>query len=73
MHIYDMILLLKLFDCSSGKPIQFGYKNWVLTSDDGYPYKIIPYQGKAMGTDHGPLDPFYVCWIVEKSTCSGVV
>ena len=29
------------------KPILFGYKNWVLCSDDGYPFKVIPYQGKA--------------------------
>ena len=40
MYIYDMIFSLKLFDSFSGKPIQFAYKNWVLTSDDGYVYYI---------------------------------
>ena len=29
------------------KPIRFGYKNCVFCSDDGYPFKVIPYQGKA--------------------------
>ena len=46
LHVYDMIFLLKLFNYFSGKAIGIGYKNWDLTSDDGYPYKIIPYQGK---------------------------
>ena len=65
MHIYDMILLFKLFDSFSGKAIQFGYKNWVLTLNDGYPYKIIPYQGKAMGTDHGSFGPGVVNSLLE--------
>ena len=65
MHLYDMIFLLKLFYSFSGKPIRFGYKNWVLTSDDGYPYKIIPYQGKAMATDHGPFGPCVVNSLLE--------
>ena len=26
-----------------GKPIRFGYKNWVLASRDGYPYKFETY------------------------------
>ena len=29
------------------KPIRFGYKNWVVCSGDGYPYKVTPYQGKS--------------------------
>ena len=29
-----------------GKPIRFGFKNWVLAGDDGYPFKVSPYQGK---------------------------
>ena len=33
----------------SGKPIRFGYKNWVLCSGDGYPCKVNLYQGKAKG------------------------
>ncbi|GBM38923.1 PiggyBac transposable element-derived protein 3 [Araneus ventricosus] len=28
-----------------GKPVKFGYKLWILTSFDGYPFYIIPYQG----------------------------
>lgn len=27
------------------KPVKFGYKLWMLTSYDGYPFNIIPYQG----------------------------
>ena len=27
-----------------GKPIRFGYKNWVLASSDGYPYKFETYR-----------------------------
>ena len=37
-----------------GKPIPFGYKNWVLCSDDGYPLIVNPYQGKAERNE-GPL------------------
>ena len=29
-----------------GKPIRFGFKLWVLASDDGYPYHVIVYCGK---------------------------
>ena len=28
-----------------GKPIRFGFKNWVLASSDGYPYKLGTYTG----------------------------
>ena len=31
------------------------YKNWVICSDDGYPYKVIPYQGKSESNREGPL------------------
>ena len=27
------------------KPTRFGYKLWLLSSDDGYPYHFVPYQG----------------------------
>ncbi|GBL91553.1 hypothetical protein AVEN_23616-1 [Araneus ventricosus] len=27
------------------KPVKFGYKLWMLTSYNGYPFNIIPYQG----------------------------
>ena len=38
-----------------GKPIRFGYKNWVLAGEDGYPFKIVPYQGKAFSESTMPL------------------
>ena len=31
------------------KSIRFGYKNWVLCSDNGYPFNVAPYQRKALG------------------------
>ena len=34
-----------------GKPIRFGFKLWVLASDDGYPYNIQVYCGKNGGPD----------------------
>ena len=42
-----------------GKPIRFGYKNWVLCSDDGYPFEVNPYQRKAERNE-GPLGPSIV-------------
>ena len=30
-----------------GKPIRFGYKNWVLASSCGYPYKFETYTGAS--------------------------
>ena len=30
-------------------PIHFGFKNWVLESDDGYSLKVIPYENKENG------------------------
>ena len=35
----------KMFIC--GKHIRFGYKNWVLASSDGYPYKFEAYTGEC--------------------------
>lgn len=32
-----------------GKPIRFGYKLWVLASDNGYPYNVQVYCGKTSG------------------------
>ena len=37
------------------KSIHFGYKNWVICSDDGCPYNFIPYQGKSRNNHEGPL------------------
>ena len=52
-----------------GKPIRFGYKNWVLCSDDGYPFKIMLYQGKSE-KDKSPLGPKVVKELLEVITDS---
>ena len=51
-----------------GKPIRFGYKNWVICSNDGYPFKVIPYQGKLNGNKEGPLGPRVVKQLLEIVT-----
>ena len=74
IQIY-MTLLLKLFNSFSGKPIRFGYKNWILTSNDGYQYQIIQYQGKAMCTDCGHFSPRVInslLKVVENPPCHEV-
>lgn len=38
-----------------GKPIRFGYKNWMLCSADGYCYAFETYCGKALVPQEGPL------------------
>ena len=38
-----------------GKPIRFGYKLWMLAGADGYPYKLIIYQGKESQQTTEPL------------------
>ena len=38
-----------------GKPIRFGYKLWYVCGSDGYPYHIIPYQGKEEAANSTPL------------------
>ena len=50
-----------------GKPIRFGYKNWVLCSDDGYPFKVNSYQGKAERNE-GPLGPSTVKNLLDVVT-----
>ena len=41
-----------------GKPIRFGYKNWVLASSDGYPYKFETYTGACDTKDSSkPVGP----------------
>ena len=50
-----------------GKPIRFGHKNWVLCSDDGYPFKVNPYQGKAERNE-GPLKPTTVKNLLDVVT-----
>ena len=51
-----------------GKPIRFGYKNWVICSNDGYPFKVIPYQGKLNSNKEGPLGPRLVKQLLEIVT-----
>jgi hypothetical protein len=34
-----------------GKPVKFGYKLWMLTSFDGFPFHILPYQGSHEKTN----------------------
>lgn len=38
-----------------GKPVRFGYKNWMVTSSDGYCYAFDLYCGKSSGPN--PTDP----------------
>ena len=56
-----------------GKPIRFGYKNWVLASSDGYPYKFETYTGACKTKDSRmPLGPQVVSdllSIVEDPAC----
>ena len=59
-----------------GKPGIFGYKNWVLASSDGYPYKFETYTG-ACDTKNSskPLGPQVVSAllsIVENYACDCV-
>lgn len=38
-----------------GKPIRFGYKNWMLCSSDGYCYAFDTYCGKSSISENLPL------------------
>ena len=53
-----------------GKPIRLGYKNWVLASSDGYPYKLETYTGacdtKNSSKPLGPQVVFVLPSIVEN-------
>ena len=59
-----------------GKPIRFGYKNWVLASSSGYPYKFETYMGASEGSEKGkPLGPRIVLGllsVVENPKCHHV-
>ena len=59
-----------------GKPIRFGYKNWVLALSDDYPYKFGTYTGACKTKDSSkPLGSqvvFNLLSIVEKPACHGV-
>ena len=56
-----------------GKPIRFGYKNWVSALSDGYPYKFETYTGACDSKDSKkPLGPQVVSAllsIVENPAC----
>jgi hypothetical protein len=48
-----------------GKPNKWGYKIWVLSGSDGYPYHLIPYQGSALGRKTTPLGTKVVTDMVD--------
>ena len=39
------------------KQLDLAKKNWVLCSDDSYPFNVAPYQGKAVGEGNSPIGP----------------
>ena len=55
------------------KPIRFGYKNWVLASSDGYPYKFKTYIGACDTKDSskplGQEDVSALLSIVKNPAC----
>ena len=50
-----------------GKPVRCGFKSCVLCSNDGYPFKVNPYLGKAERNE-GPLGPSPVKKILDVVT-----
>ena len=56
-----------------GKLIKFGYKNWILASSDGYPYKFETYTGacdtKNSSRPLGPQDVSALLSIVKIPAC----
>ena len=56
-----------------GKPIRFGYQNWVLASSDGYPYKFETYTRACDTKDSskplGPQDVSALLSIVKNPAC----
>ena len=64
-----LIFILSFFFLPTGKPIRFDYKNWVLAADHGYPFKVVPYQGKENGAKTtGALGPKVVNSLLEVVT-----
>lgn len=51
-----------------GKPIRFGYKNWMMCSDDGYCYAFDTYCGKSAKTDNNPLGSRVVLSLLEATS-----
>ena len=56
-----------------GKPIRFGFKNWVLASSNDYPNKFETYTGACDTKDSsiplGPQDVFALLSIVKNPAC----
>lgn len=48
-----------------GNPIHFGFKNWVLESDDGYSFKVIPYENKENGKTGGLYSTLFIKGLLE--------
>ena len=50
------------------KSVRFGYKNFCLTSSDGYPYYILPYAGakELNGTSGTNLTVHVVCQLISQ-------
>lgn len=51
-----------------GKPIRFGYKNWMMCNDDGYCYAFDTYCGKSAKTDNNPLGSCVVLSLLEATS-----
>ena len=47
------------------KLIRFGHKNWVIGSDFGYPFRLIPYHGKSDDKKDESLGPKIVKELLE--------
>ena len=56
-----------------GKPIRCNYKNWILASSDGYPYKFETYAGACDTKDSskplGPQDVSALLSMVKNPAC----
>ena len=66
----QMVPSFKRHSCkmfTMGKPICFGYKNWVLCSGDGQPFKVNLYHGKAERNE-GPREPSTVKNLLDVAT-----
>lgn len=53
-----------------GKPVRFGYKNWVAASSTGYCYSFDFYCGKSQSPTSDPLGSRVVKTLLEKLNCT---
>ncbi|XP_022827111.1 piggyBac transposable element-derived protein 3-like [Spodoptera litura] len=53
-----------------GKPVRFGYKNWVAASSTGYCYSFDFYCGKSQSQTSDPLGSRVVKSLLEKLNCT---